>query len=121
MNQQFAVAQTINGWQTNGENAIWMEQTQRDPQGKTHTLMAVVSRTSSPALQAARNADGRELPVPEPQEGMHIRLLLDGAPQATLELGGAFDLPLDEFVRQNPAAEFVQQATEILVGNLPGK
>ena len=106
----------INGWKTTEDQAMWMGQTEPDPRGETHTIMVLVGcqQSPDPDLLDARNQE-HQLPVAEPTQGMCLRLLLDGEPQALLEMGGDMDVPLDRFVRENPAQVIAELAVETVV------
>ena len=109
-----------NGWRLSDGKAIWIAQTEPDPQGNSHTIMVVVGHEEFPdprmgEAMAASRQRGEEVPIPEPGEGLFLKLMFDGQPRAMMQLGGAFDLPLEKFVELNRPEGLAESAIEMVI------
>ena len=93
----------LNGWNVTEEAGVWMGQTEEDPQGNTHVLMGILRR---------------ETPQGAAQEGLFLKLVLDGEPESMLEMGGGNfeeDMDVEEFARGNPARKCVEDSMQLVV------
>ena len=90
----------LNGWNVTEEGAVWTGETREDPLGESHALMLVARRDCPPGAE---------------QEGLFIKLLLDGELQTIFQMLNRYaDMEPDEFARNKPAEAYVME----LLGDL---
>ena len=113
-----------NGWKLSDGKAIWTGRAKTGPQGELQAILITVGHLESPEhpespdhdLAEARRNSAAPAPAPPPREGLCLKMLMDGAPRAMLDLGGDLDLPLEDFVSQNSADEIAQSALGWVLG-----
>ena len=87
----------LNGWNITEEASVWTGQTEPDPQGNSHVLMGIMSR---------------ETPQGEEQEGLFLKLLLDGKAESMLQYP---NVSHEDYARENPAQECIEDAMQTVL------
>ena len=112
----------LNGWRLSDGKAFWMAETGEDAEGKTHTLAIVIQRENPESIRQLtgeldEGLEESKVHIDDPQEGLYLKLMLDGEGQTIFELGGGMDLPVTEFASTYRPEPIAWNAAEMAVEN----
>ena len=115
-----------NGWKMADDVLTWVGHTGPDPQGKNHTLTAVVRMEPEPPEMPEAGPEPQDprgrMPEDKYGEGFYLRLMLDGKPQTVLMFDGpVWGESIPDFARRNPADDCIGRVIQVVQANLRQK